>query len=158
MIVLLVCLHLFVVLARSFNTVIPKRTLIPSEALNNGLNVYTEYTVMQADYAFFSPDVGYSPFVKLKVQQNTDSFYIPFEPKGEAGIRFFTSLSAFSNTPEARELMTRSWAAYALGKHPLANIITVSVFVSLPPTIAQFRHGQAAKDSLIFEVKYKVND
>lgn len=73
------------------------------------------------------------------------------------GLRLFTSLNAFNNTPEARELMARSWAAYALKQFSAADAITVEYFIKLPPTINGYRKGKRAVDSLMYAVKYQVN-
>ncbi len=51
------------------------------------------------------------------------------------GLRLFTSLNAFNNTPEARELMARSWAAYASKQFSAADAITVEYFIKLPPQL-----------------------
>ena len=156
--VALVCIHLLVVFIRSVNTINPEKNLIENITLNVLLNTYTQYTVMQADYAFFSPNVGSSPLLKIKVKTPRDSFYFPFNIRdNEMGIRLFTSLNAFNNSPEARELMARSWAAYALSKQDKAQEITVSYFIKTPPTMQQFAQGKRAVDTLLFEAKYKVN-
>lgn len=154
----LVCIHLLIVAIRSFNNIVPQKQIIHSKVVNTFLNTYTQYTVMQADYAFFSPDIGSSPFVKILVTAAADSFYVPFNAgKGEFDIRLFTSLNAFNNAAEARELMARSWSAYVLKEHPEADKIMVSYFIKVPPTYHQYAKGKRTVDSLLFEVKYQVN-
>lgn len=158
LLVLVVCLHLVIVAFKSFSTIGPNNHQVETGTLKKLVTNYTEYTVMQADYAFFSPDVGAAPFLKIKVNTASDSFYVPFNvSKGEEGIRLFTSLNAFNQTPDARELMARSWSAYALRLYKNANAITVSYFLKLPPTIHQFATEGGDKDTLLYQVKYQVN-
>lgn len=158
LLVVVVCLHLIIVAIKSFSTIGPNTHEVEKGAFNQWVSNYTEYTVMQADYAFFSPDVGAAPFLKIKINTAADSFYMPFNvAKGETGIRLFTSLNAFNQTPDARELMARSWSAYALKSYRNADAITVSYFLKIPPTIKQFASGYTTKDSLLYQVKYKVH-
>lgn len=158
LLVLIVCLHLIIVAIKSFSTVGPNLHEAEKGAFKKFITSYTEYTAMQADYAFFSPDVGAAPFLKIKINTATDSFYIPFNiNRGEEGIRLFTSLNAFNQTPDARELMARSWSAYALRLHKEAKAITVSYYLKIPPTISQSVAGGVAKDTLLYQVKYQVN-
>jgi hypothetical protein len=69
----------------------------------------------------------------------------------------FASLNAFNQTPDARELMARSWSAYALRLYKDANAITVSYFLKVPLTIHQFAKVGGDKDTLLYQVKYQVN-
>lgn len=154
----LVCLHLLFVFARSFNAVVPGHLIITKPAANALLNLYTQYTVMQADYSFFSPNVGPSPFLKIIVEQNDSLIKFPLDiDKGELGIRLFTSLNAFNNFPEARELMARSWAAFALKKYNKADAITIEYYISNPRSVQDYFMGKQATDSLLYAAKYQVN-
>ena len=158
LLVVVVCLHLILVAIKSFNTIRPNKNEVKKVAFNHLVSNYTAYTVMQADYAFFSPDVGAAPYLKIKINTPTDSFYMPFDlAKGETGLRLFTSLNAFNQTPNARELMARSWSAYTLKSYKNADAITISYFLKISPTIKQFASGYTTKDSLLYQVKYKVH-
>ncbi|MCY7421079.1 MAG: hypothetical protein LH478_04970, partial [Chitinophagaceae bacterium] len=64
---------------------------------------------------------------------------------------------AFNQTPDARELMARSWSAHALKLYKNADAITVSYFLKIPPAIRQFATGTLIKDTLLYKVKYKVH-
>lgn len=77
--------------------------------------------------------------------------------QADYAIRLFTSLNTFNQTPDARELMARSWSAYALRLYKNANAITVSYFLKVPPTIHQFATEAGDKDTLLYQVKYQVN-
>jgi hypothetical protein len=64
LLVLVVCLHLIIVVIKSFSTIGSNNHEVDKGAFKNLVTNYTEYTVMQADYAFFLPTLVQPRFLK----------------------------------------------------------------------------------------------
>ena len=55
LLVVVVCLHLIIVAIKSFSTIGANTHEVEKGAFNHLVSNSTDYTVMQADYAFFLP-------------------------------------------------------------------------------------------------------
>lgn len=117
---------------------------------------WTQVTVMQADYGFFSPVVSSDVLLEATIDfaDGTSIVHPITSSNGEVALRLHASLSAFSNIPEFRELLARSHAARILDQYQAATLITIRAHDYVLPNMEAWRAGQRPGRSLMFEAAY----
>ena len=116
----------------------------------------TEVTVLQADYGFFSPDIAPDTRIEVKVVSAGGRIEtVPLDlPNSEIGLRFHTSITAFTSFQTYRELVARSLAANVYNARPDAGFIIVSAFRYLLPTREEYRSGTRPSEECFFQAKF----
>jgi len=130
-----------------------KKILLASEA-------YTQFSVMQADYSFFSPNISPDYFVKMKYQDTAGhwadaSFTLPNK---EVEKRFHSCLLGIQQMPnELTDIVIKSWAARILDQHPDAININIRVFASKLPKMREFSARGRNPQELIADLTFHAN-
>lgn len=104
---------------------------------------YCRYTALEADYGFFSPEIGPAMRLSILVLLPGDHL-IRFDTPSkspESNYRYQTSLLALMGRQEWRELVARSHAARAIDRHPEAHAVMVEVHAFAVPTPEEWRGG-----------------
>jgi len=154
-------LHLALISVKAFreypwlNTVLKhqKEILLASEA-------YTQFSVMQADYSFFSPNISPDYFVKMTYQDSTGhwsdaSFHLQNK---EVEKRFHSCLLGIQQMPnELTDIVIKSWAARILDQHPNAININVKVFASKLPMMKDFSVKGSNPRELVADLTFHAN-
>ena len=117
---------------------------------------YCRYTALEADYGFFSPDVGPALDLEVSVLLPGDRLAHFEVPAGglEASYRYQTALLALMNRAEYRDLVARSHAARALDVHPDALGVKVEVRRFILPSMAEWRKGERGEWQTAFEAVF----
>jgi hypothetical protein len=130
-----------------------KKILLASEA-------YTQFSVMQADYSFFSPNISPDYFVKMTYQDSAGrwvdaSFALPNK---EVEKRFHSCLLGIQQMPnELTDIVIKSWAARILDQHPDAININIRVFASKLPKMQEFRARGRNPQELVADLTFHAN-
>lgn len=132
------------VIAALFSTHVRVENLIPW-VINRPLQLYGGYTGAATRFNFFAPAVPTQPRVHFLLTDRdgkTRSADL-LTPSNEANQRISTMLTLYE-LPALRPLLMRSWAVYALTRHPDAQAVEVRIEILDIPTLAQARAGRAA--------------
>lgn len=102
---------------------------------------YTQLTVLQADYSFFSPNISPDYHITMTVTDTlgkvTNAFF-QF-PNTEVEKRFHTCVLATQQLePDLQEIVAKSWAARVYDRHPQAGLITIAIHQSKLPPMQQY--------------------
>jgi hypothetical protein len=130
-----------------------KKILLASEA-------YTQFSVMQADYSFFSPNISPDYFVKMKYQDTAGRWAdASFDlPNKEVEKRFHSCLLGIQQMPnELTDIVIKSWAARILDQHPDAVNINIRVFASKLPKMQEFRARGRNPQELVADLTFHAN-
>jgi len=121
---------------------------------------YTQFSVMQADYSFFSPNISPDYFVKMTYQDTAGhwldaSFHLPNK---EVEKRFHSCLLGIQQMPnELTDIVIKSWAARILDQHPDAVNINVKVFASKLPMMKDFCLKGRNPQELVADLTFHAN-
>ena len=121
---------------------------------------YTQFSVMQADYSFFSPNISPDYFVKMTYQDTAGhwldaSFHLPNK---EVEKRFHCCLLGIQQMPnELTDIVIKSWAARILDQHPDAVNINVKVFASKLPMMKDFCVKGRNPQELVADLTFHAN-
>ena len=121
---------------------------------------YTQFSVMQADYSFFSPNISPDYFVKMTYQDTAGhwldaSFHLPNK---EVEKRFHSCLLGIQQMPnELTDIVIKSWAARILDQHPDAVNINVKVFASKLPMMKDFCVKGRNPQELVADLTFHAN-
>ncbi len=145
-IVLLATLHLSLVSVKAFRNLLGwDQWLTQHPRVAQVVEYYSQVTVMQADYSFFSPNVASDLKVEVTVEDSQGQHVInPFRISNTAvNTRFQCSIIGFQSIPAAQELIARSWAARAYEKYPTARSVSVKGSMYYLPTLREYQRGKA---------------
>jgi hypothetical protein len=157
---LLALMHFSLISIKAFRTPLGwEEWLADQPHLAELVERYTEVTVMQADYSFFSPDVAADLKVLAMVQDSAGRHTVdPFDVANpEVKTRFLCSVLCFQNVPEVQELIARSWAARVYEKFPAAQSVSVRGLVYHLPTMREYRQGNRPYYQRMFEITFSTS-
>jgi len=132
------------VIAALFSTHVRVENLIPW-VIERPLQLYGGYSGAATRFNFFAPAVPTQPRVTFALRGRDGSTRTVdlLTPSNEANQRIATMLTLYE-LASLRPLVVRSWAVYALTRHPEAESVEVHVEILDIPSIAQARAGRAA--------------
>jgi hypothetical protein len=136
-----------------------KDWLSNNEIVSKVVEYYSQVTVMQADYSFFSPNVASDLKIEVFIEDEKGRYPINlFEVSNpEVNTRFQCSIIGFQNVSVAQELIARSWAARAYEKYPAARFISVKGSSYHLPTLSQYRLGKRPYYERMFEITFSTS-
>ncbi|MDI9867753.1 hypothetical protein [Flectobacillus roseus] len=151
--------HFAMICVKSFREYSAMKAIEPwVHPLRNVSEYYTEMTVLQADYSFFSPNISPDFFVSIIVKDltgNNKDASFKFS-NTEVEKRFHTCVLALNNLPpDLQDIMVKSWAARTLDLHPDAEQITVKIERNKIPAMAKFAQGKRNKPEKMLEVVFQ---
>lgn len=118
---------------------------------------YTQLTVMQADYSFFSPDIAPDYLLSVTMQRPDGRWVdttVPV-PNNEIQKRLHSCLLGIQLIPaELQQIIVKSWAARVLDQHPEARFIRVAVRRQKQPCLADYRRGLRIHSELVLDVLF----
>ena len=159
-IVLLATLHLSLVSVKAFRNIFGwDQWLTEHPRVGQLVEYYSQVTVMQADYSFFSPNVASDLRVEVTVEDSSGVHLVnPFRISNTAvNTRFQCSVIGFQSIPAAQELTARSWAARVYEQYPTARSVSVTGSMYHLPTLREYREGQRAYYEKVFEISFSTS-
>ena len=152
-------LHFIMILGKSFREyAYIKPVLEHLPALRIASEYYTQMTVLQADYSFFSPDIAPDYDVAIDVKntqgQNIDASFDFANTEVEK--RFHTCVLALQHLPDSlQDIVVKSWAARTLDTYPNAQEIKVRIERSKVPCMQEFAAGKRKEPEKILEIVFE---
>lgn len=155
-------LHFIMILGKSFREyAYIKPVLEHLPALRIASEYYTQMTVLQADYSFFSPDIAPDYDVSIDVK-DTKGEYIDASfdfANTEVEKRFHTCVLALQHLPDSlQDIVVKSWAARTYDTYPNAHEIKVRIEKSKVPCMQEFAAGKRKEPEKILEVVFETNE
>lgn len=142
-----------------YRAVTPRET--PSETETPGIafsvvRLYTLCAVLNADYGFFTPEIGAAQELELEVINAAGvSQSVALAPDNrEVQVRFNAMLLIFTRDRPFQELVARSIAALVYREFPHAVQIRVSLYRFDLPASADYRAGERPTRTLFFRSIY----
>ena len=152
-------LHFLLIMCKSFREyAFLKPVLEKIPTLRIASEYYTQMTVLQADYSFFSPDIApdYDVVIDVKDTQGNDinaSFQFA---NTEVEKRFHTCVLALQHLPDSlQDIVVKSWAARTYDTYPTAHEIKVRIEKSKVPCMREFAAGKRKEPEKILEVVFE---
>lgn len=133
--------------------------LAKHETLSKIVEYYSQVTVMQADYSFFSPNIASDLKIDVIIEDEEGKHPVDlFEVSNpEVNTRFQCSIIGFQNVSVAQELIARSWAARAYEKYPSAKFIAVRGSTYHLPTQKEYCAGKRPFYERMFEITFSTS-
>lgn len=159
-IALLATLHLSLISVKAFRNVFGwDQWLNQHPRVSQVVEYYSQATVMQADYSFFSPNVASDLKVEVAVEDSSGYHVVnPFRISNTAvNTRFQCSVIGFQSIPAAQELIARSWAARVYEKYPTARSVSVKGSMYHLPTLREYREGKRPYYEKVFEISFSTS-
>lgn len=151
-------LHLFLICQKSLRAYPPFSSLhaqLPQLAVAG--EYYTQLTVMQADYSFFSPDIAPDFYLAISLQR-PDGRWVATPmpvPNAEVQKRLHSCLLGIQRLPtDLEQIIVKSWAARVLDTHPEARLIRVTVSQQKQPHLAAYAQGQRMHPEVVLDVLF----
>lgn len=155
-------LHFLLILSKSFREyAYIKPVLERFTAFRIASEYYTQMTVLQADYSFFSPDIAPDYDVLIDVKNTKGSHQnASFDfANTEVEKRFHTCVLALQHLPDSlQDIVVKSWAARTLDTYPDAHTIKVSIEKSKVPCMSEFAAGKRKDSEKILEVVFETQN
>ena len=159
-IALLAVVHLSLISAKAFRNLFGwDPWLARHPRIEYFVEYYSQLTVMQADYSFFSPNVASDLKVEVAVEDSSGRHVVnPFRIANTAvNTRFQCSIIGFQSIPAAQELIARSWAARVYEKYPTARSVSVRGSTYHLPTLREYREGKRPYYEKVFEISFSTS-
>lgn len=156
----LAVIHLSIISMKAFRNELGwNKWLTDHKVISKIVEYYSQVTVMQADYSFFSPNIASDLKIEVTIEDETGKHPINlFEVSNpEVNTRFQCSIIGFQNVSIAQELIMRSWAARAYEKYPSAKFITVKGSAYHLPTQTEYVAGKQPYYERMFEVTFSTS-
>ncbi|MBT1705308.1 hypothetical protein [Chryseosolibacter indicus] len=159
-ILILACVHFGLISVKAFrNQFAWAEWLAKHETLSKVVEYYSQVTVMQADYSFFSPNIASDLKIEVIVEDENGKHPVNlFDVSNpEVNTRFQCSIIGFQNVSIAQELIARSWAARAYEKYPSAKFIGVRGATYQLPTQREYSSGKLPSYKRMFEITFSTS-
>lgn len=133
--------------------------LAEHELISKIVEYYTQTTVMQADYSFFSPNISSDLKIEAIVEDSKDTLNInPFRiPNTAISTRFQCSVVGFQNVRVAQGLIARSWAARVYEQFPGAKKISIRGSRYNLPDMQAYQQGERPSYERMFEITFNTS-
>jgi hypothetical protein len=156
----LAVLHLSIISIKAFRNELGwSKWLADNKVISKIVEYYSQVTVMQADYSFFSPNIASDLSIEVMIEDENGKHPVNlFEVSNpEVNTRFQCSIIGFQNVSIAQELIMRSWAARAYEKYPSAKFITVKGSAYHLPKQSEYNTGKRPFYERMFEVTFSTS-
>jgi hypothetical protein len=152
-------LHFILILGKSFREyAYIKPVLERLPVLRIASEYYTQMTVLQADYSFFSPDIApdYDVVIDVKNSQGQYQNASFGFANTEVEKRFHTCVLALQHLPDSlQDVVVKSWAARTLDTYPNTQEIKIRIEKSKVPCMQEFAAGKRKEPEKILEVVFE---
>jgi hypothetical protein len=159
-IMLLAIVHLSIISVKAFRNQFGWSTwLTEHKSISKIIEYYSQVTVMQADYSFFSPNIASDLKIEVMIEDENGKYPVNlFEVSNpEVNTRFQCSIIGFQNVSIAQELIARSWAARAYEQYPSAKFISVKGSAYHLPKQEEYRSGKRPYYERMFEITFSTS-
>lgn len=156
----LAIIHLSIISIKAFRNELGwSKWLANQKVISKIVEYYSQVTVMQADYSFFSPNIASDLKIEVMIEDENGKYPVNLfkVSNPEVNTRFQCSIIGFQNVSIAQELIMRSWAARAYEKYPSAKFITVKGSAYHLPNQADYRAGKRPYYERMFEVTFSTS-
>lgn len=153
-------IHLSIISLKAFRNELGwSKWLTNHEIISKFIEYYSQVTVMQADYSFFSPNIASDLKIEVLIEDEKEKYPVNLfkVSNPEVNTRFQCSIIGFQNVSIAQELIMRSWAARAYEKYPHAKFITVKGSAFHLPTQTAYTAGKRPYYERMFEVTFSTS-
>lgn len=158
-IIAIIFIHLGMITTKMFRDAEPFKTILETiPPLRTIAEVYTQATVMQADYSFFSPNIAPDTILDITVTDTLGQVHKPnFRlPNNEIKVRFHSQLLGFRQVDNsAQDLIARSWAARVYDQFPTARYINLTGYDYHLPRQWEWAAGKRPTKERFFEIQFQ---
>jgi hypothetical protein len=157
----LLAFHFLMICSKSFREYRYVRSVLRHlPALKIASEYYTQLTVLQADYSFFSPNIASDHEVIIETEDSAGIWHNASYvfPNTEVEKRFHTCALALQHLEDSlQDIVVKSWAARTYDEYPNARAIRVRIIRSKVPPMEQFVTGKRKEPEKILEVVFNTH-